>query len=149
MISVFGSVRWFPHGYSRFVGRVDTSNLLDRADPDSIRFAQCAIDSSGFCDSHFSTSDQLRDIVGIGISVSTEPFAGSCLECGRTKCPACLFRRAEPRHGLDTNSETALAICETQQTAVGHVPGPVEQEDIAEFEREPKLLGQCSECQRD
>src|SRR3989442_677730 len=57
----------------------ERTELLDRADADTICLAQGAIHSSGFRNSEFSPLHEGRDVRRIGIAITYEPPAGSCL----------------------------------------------------------------------
>jgi hypothetical protein len=51
------------------------SDLLDRADADSIRFAQCTIYCASFRDTHLGTINEWRDVRRIGVAIAHKPFA--------------------------------------------------------------------------
>jgi hypothetical protein len=51
------------------------SELLDRANADTVRLAQGTVDGTRFGNPHLGTLDAGRDIGGIGIAISYESFA--------------------------------------------------------------------------
>jgi hypothetical protein len=55
------------------------TDLFDRADSDTIGFAQSTIDGAGFRDTHFSALHEERDIGRVGVAVPNESLARSRL----------------------------------------------------------------------
>ena len=61
-----------PAGLSRGYFR-RPAEFFDGAEPDTIGFSKSAIDGTGLGDAHFGTTNERRDIGGIGVAMPTKP----------------------------------------------------------------------------
>src|SRR5579864_7911912 len=54
--------------------RLDGTDFFYRADTDPIGFAQCSIHGAGFCNTHFCTAYQWRDVRRIGVTIASKSW---------------------------------------------------------------------------
>jgi hypothetical protein len=102
--------------------RWDRANLLDRADADSISFAEGAINRPSFCDPHLGPADKGRNIGWIGIAVADEAYRTLARINRRFEDEAVDSRVAESGYGLDVDPAAFLPTGETNKACVRDVP---------------------------
>ena len=67
-------IRSIEAGTDDFGGFGKRTQLFDRAEADSVRLAQSAIDGTRLRYTHLGAADQRRDIRGIGVTVPNKPL---------------------------------------------------------------------------
>src|ERR1039457_1781728 len=118
------------------------SDLLDRADPDAIRLAQGAIDSSGLGDPHLGAADQQRNVGRVSVAVANET-CGIFGRIHRGLEDETIGRRITQRiDGLDMDAPASLATCQPNKSGVCYEPAILKLDHISTREREAELFGQ-------
>src|SRR5271166_4345682 len=96
------------------------SHLLDRADSDTVRFAQSTIDGSRLRYAHLGAADEQRHVGGVGVTVSDE--AGGFLRWvnGRLEHEAIGRGIAQRVDSLHVDTAASLATGQPNQSGVRH-----------------------------
>jgi hypothetical protein len=116
------------------------SDLLDRADADAIRFPQRAINCPRLCDSHFSATNEGRNIQGIGIAVAGEALTLERFEhCGLEDPPG-IARITRFQDWLGMNPKTMPSLSKLQKASVVNVPSETDVYDLAVDYGQPRCL---------
>src|SRR5579872_2088700 len=132
----------FASGRSRLSEGTD---LLDRADPDAVGFAQSAVHGASLSHPHLGTMDQRRDIGRISVTKPDETAAGSRFVDGGLEGPALRSRVTEVGHRSNVNAGTAIATRKAEQPRVRYVPPVLEITQITSGDRELVLLNDLFE----
>src|ERR1039458_4763591 len=106
-------------------------DLLNRTDADAVGFAESAVDGTRLGDSHLSALDEVRDIGGIGITVTNEPATASRSVDSSSERIASICLIAQLTNWLDLHSRAVATLGQTDQTSVGHVPTTTEKTEVA------------------
>src|SRR6266568_1403881 len=99
----------------RLNGTDKRSDLLDRADADSIGFSQCAINGPRFRDPHLGAMDYGRDVKGVGVTVSRKPLAHARFEDSGLKCITTIFRIRKLPYRTHSNARAASSLRYVQE----------------------------------
>jgi hypothetical protein len=107
--SVGGSRRELLRFFWGLRGLGQRTDLLDRADPDSISFAESAIDSASLGHAHFGAMNKERDIGRVGVAVTNESLACARFVDGSLERIPTIYRIGELYNRLNMNSPASLA----------------------------------------
>src|SRR6266704_4389024 len=94
----------------RLNGTDKRSDLLDRADADSIGFSQCAINGPRLCHSHFGTMHERRNVGWIGVAVANKSATSVRLEDRGLECPSGSYDVTESGHRLYSYTRTCFPV---------------------------------------
>jgi hypothetical protein len=117
-----------PGGRNRFGKRAD---LLDRADADTVGLAKGPVDRTGLRHAHLGAVDQGGNIGGIGIAKARESSTSPGLVHRRLEGPTLARGIAERLGRLNVDASAPLAAGHAQESRVGDIPSPIEQNQVA------------------
>src|SRR5208337_4174457 len=104
---------------------LNCSDLLDRADTDTVGLAQGAIDRPSFGYAHFGSADERRNIGRIGVTVANKA-GGALRRIGRCLEDKPIRRRITERiDDLNMDAAASLATRKPEEAGVCNVPATV------------------------
>jgi len=111
-------------------GRRERSELFDRAQADSVGFAEGAIDGPGLGDAHLGPADQRRDVRRIGVAIPDETARARSLVNDRFEDPAshCRVGISLDQSGLYAGAMAALG--NSKQARVRDIPTAIQKLNI-------------------
>src|SRR5580692_3834451 len=128
----------------RFAGRlglaVERAGRLDRADSDSVGFAQSPVDRASFGDTHLRAVDEERNVGRIGVAEARKSATSSRLVDCCLERPTLSGRIAERWHWPNVNASAPVAAGKSDQTCVRDVPAVIEVGQITGSDRKVVLF---------
>jgi hypothetical protein len=120
------------------------TDLLDRADADTVGRAEGAIDCPGLGHAHLGSANERGDVGWICVAVANEAFARFGFVDRGLKCPALSRGVTECRNGLGVNTSATASASKTHQPCMRYIPSTLEKEEIPCCYRELMFTGKLS-----
>jgi len=121
----------------RFGGLWGPTELLDRAEADSVCLTESAVNGAGFGYPHLGAADERRCVRGISISIADKAFRARSLIDDRFKNPTIESWIAAMIYQSGSYSSASSAAGYPQQTSVRDVPAAIKQLEVSRSDREP------------